>query len=119
MNTPDDKKEFCPSQLFAIYGEARGKIKGTTIFSLTSDVKNLMYGPRLSDGVMVTQSPLKALFMVRIHVGQPANHFSDSQSSLVSICLTRSLSPLVPAERFNQTMRMLMSAGDTPEIRAA
>src|SRR6266850_4511031 len=26
----------------------------------------------LSDGVMVTQSPLKALFMVRIHVGQPS-----------------------------------------------
>ncbi len=29
-----------------------------------------MYG-RLSDGVMVTQRPLEALFMVRIHVGQP------------------------------------------------
>jgi hypothetical protein len=26
---------------------------------------------RLSDGVMVTQRPLEALFMVRIHVGQP------------------------------------------------
>ena len=25
----------------------------------------------LSDGVMVTQRPLEALFMVRIHVGQP------------------------------------------------
>ena len=29
----------------------------------------------LSDGVMVTQSPLKALFMVRIHVGQPLPTF--------------------------------------------
>ncbi len=27
---------------------------------------------RLSDGVMVTQRPLEALFMVRIHVGQPS-----------------------------------------------
>ena len=30
----------------------------------------------LSDGVMVTQRPLEALFMVRIHVGQPLD-FAD------------------------------------------
>ena len=30
---------------------------------------NVFFG--LSDGVMVTQRPLEALFMVRIHVGQP------------------------------------------------
>ena len=30
----------------------------------------------LSDGVMVTQRPLEALFMVRIHVGQPNIHFT-------------------------------------------
>jgi hypothetical protein len=36
----------------------------------------------LSDGVMVTQRPLEALFMVRIHVGQPLllSKASDSQS---------------------------------------
>ena len=30
----------------------------------------------LSDGVTVTQRPLEALFMVRIHVGQPNNRFT-------------------------------------------
>ena len=30
-----------------------------------------LFLPCLSDGVMVTQRPLEALFMVRIHVGQP------------------------------------------------
>ena len=29
----------------------------------------------LSDGVMVTQRPLEALFMVRVHVGQPTFPF--------------------------------------------
>ena len=33
----------------------------------------------LSDGVMVTQRPLEALFMVRIHVGQPNNHLIASR----------------------------------------
>jgi hypothetical protein len=31
----------------------------------------------LSDGVMVTQRPLEALFMVRIHVGQPLQFFNN------------------------------------------
>ena len=35
---------------------------------------NVFFG--LSDGVTVTQRPLEALFMVRIHVGQPNNHFT-------------------------------------------
>jgi hypothetical protein len=33
--------------------------------------KRIMGSRFLSDGVMVTQRPLEALFMVRIHVGQP------------------------------------------------
>src|ERR1700690_561786 len=49
-------------------------------------------------------------------------YFSSSDShttSHVSVPLTESLRPFAPVERFNQTIRILMSAGDTPEMRAA
>ena len=39
------------------------------IFALTQTGSYALFG--LSDGVTVTQRPLEALFMVRIHVGQP------------------------------------------------
>src|SRR5271170_2015001 len=54
--------------------------------------------------------------------GQPnqiQSSSSDLQESQISGSLAESLHPFAPAERFNQTMRMLMSAGDTPEMRAA
>src|SRR6185437_10123316 len=35
------------------------------------DSLSRQFSPRLSDGVMVAQSSLEALVMVRIHVGQP------------------------------------------------
>jgi len=37
----------------------------------------------------------------------------------VSASVDKSFPSPAPPQRFNQTMRMLMSAGDTPEIRAA
>ena len=39
-------------------------------FAFRENKKSLFFQP-LADGVMVTQCPLEALFMVRIHVGQP------------------------------------------------
>lgn len=41
------------------------------IFSL-QPLRSALLFRRLSDGVTVAQSPLEALVMVRIHVGQPA-----------------------------------------------
>ena len=40
-------------------------------FVLRAGPGEAIFPPALSDGVMVTQRPLEALFMVRIHVGQP------------------------------------------------
>jgi hypothetical protein len=40
-------------------------------FRFAPKSKNDYFKGGLSDGVMVTQRPLEALFMVRIHVGQP------------------------------------------------
>ena len=61
--------------------------------------------------------------MVRIHVGQPNNRFTPQVPSRkhrkLRHRLTNRFLPLVPPQRFNQTMSMLMSAGDTPEMRAA
>src|SRR5260221_4780170 len=92
---------------------------GNFLFALATLKNYRVFG--LSDGVMVTQRPLEALFMVRIHVGQPKNYSSssDSQELQASISLTELLCPFAPAERFSQTIRILMSAGDTPEMRAA
>ncbi len=44
---------------------------------------------------------------------------SVSQEIWVSISWARFFCPQMLADRFNQTIKMLMSAGDTPEIRAA
>ncbi len=44
-----------------------------------------LFLPCLSDGVMVTQRPLEALFMVRIHVGQP----NYSMSLISTVYLTQ------------------------------
>ena len=41
------------------------------ILTLLKGGKAASFYAGLSDGVMVTQRPLEALFMVRIHVGQP------------------------------------------------
>jgi hypothetical protein len=40
-------------------------------FRFAQALKKDYFWHGLSDGVMVTQRPLEALFMVRIHVGQP------------------------------------------------
>ena len=37
----------------------------------------------MSDGVMVTQRPLEALFMVRIHVGQPLKILNNHNGFLL------------------------------------
>jgi hypothetical protein len=45
-------------------------------FGFALDARERYFSNGLSDGVMVTQRPLEALFMVRIHVGQPPpSHF--------------------------------------------
>src|ERR1017187_4211140 len=51
---------------------------------------------------------------------QPPNHSSNSvwQGSQDPLVI-EAFCPLVAPQRFKQTMRMLISAGDTPEMRAA
>ena len=48
-----------------------GHACGKRILTLRSRLETTTFAPGVADGVMVTQRPLEALFMVRIHVGQP------------------------------------------------
>ena len=56
-------------------------------FSLCAAQKKNYFIDPLSDGVMVAQSSLEALVMVRIHVGQPLQIFNVYNSFLPSPAL--------------------------------
>jgi hypothetical protein len=68
-------------ELFRKHGNQPGPVDGFLSWNRSVaqiDKKQLQFGafrlvfkPGLSDGVMVAHSPLEAIVMVRVHVGQP------------------------------------------------